>query len=89
MTMSNPYKVNFYHSEDNYSHEYCHEIQSETVDPNVYLYFKAYDMCECPEDATLSRDLFDGEDYIRAIKLGMKLANLGYDSIEVKDFIEN
>lgn len=87
--MSNPYKVNFYHSEDNYGQEYCHEIQSETVDPNVYLYFKAYDMCECPEDATLSRDLFDGEDYIRAIKLGMKLANLGYDEIEVKDFMEN
>ena len=89
MKMSNPYKVNFYHSEDNYGHEYCHEIQSETVDPDVYLYFKAYDMCECPEDATLSRDLFDGEDYIRAIKLGMKLANLGYDDIEVKDIMEN
>ena len=87
--MSNPYKVNFYHSEDIYGHEYCHEIQSETEDTDVYLYFKAYDMCECPEDATLSRDLFNGEDYIQAIKLGMKLANLGYDEIEVKDFMEN
>lgn len=85
--MGNPYRVNFYHSEDNYGHEYCHEIQSETVDSGVYLYFKAYDMCECPEDATLSRDLFDGDDYIRAIELGMKLANLGYDEIEVKDFM--
>lgn len=85
--MSNPYKVNFYHSEDNYGHEFCHEIQSVTEDPDVYLYFKAYDMCEFPEDATLSRDLFDGEDYIQEIKLGMKLANLGYDEIEVKDFM--
>ena len=85
--MSKPYKINFYHREDNYGHEYYHEIQSETVDSDVYLYFEAYDMCECPEDATLSRDLFDGEDYIEAIKLGMKLANLGYDEIEVKDFM--
>ena len=85
--MSNPYKVTFYHSEDDYGHEYCHEIQSETVDQNVYLYFKAYNMCECSEDATLSRGLFDGEDYIRAIKLSMKLVNLGYDEIEVEDFM--
>lgn len=87
--MSKPYKINFYHSEDNYGHEYRHEIQSETVDSDVYLYFKAYDVCECPEDATLFRDLFNGWDYIETIELGMQLANLGYDGIEVEHITEN
>ena len=87
--MGNPYKVKFYYSEDDFGHEYCHEIQNTTEDSGVTIYFKAYDMCECPEDATLNRDLFNGEDYIDAIKLGMKLANLGYDSIEVEYIVEN
>lgn len=82
--MANPYKVKFYHDEDYYGHEYCHEIQSVTKDPDVTVYFKAYDMCECPEDAMLNRDLFNGDDYIEAIELGMLLGNLGYDSIEVE-----
>lgn len=82
--MANPYKVKFYHDEDYYGHEYRHEIQNITEDPDATVYFKAYDMCECPEDAMLNRDLFNGDDYIRTIELGMKLANLGYDSIEVE-----
>lgn len=84
--MGKPYKVKFYHDEDYYGHEFCHEIQNVTKDPDVSVYFKAYDMCECPEDAMLNRDLFNGDDYIEAIELGMLLANLGYDSIEVEHF---
>lgn len=82
--MANPYKVKFYHDEDYYGHEFCHEIQNVTKDPDISVHFKAYDMCECPEDAMLNRDLFNGDDYIEAIELGMLLANLGYDSIEVE-----
>lgn len=85
--MANPYKVKFYHEEDSHGHEFCNEIQSVTEDPDIGLYFKAYDMCECPEDATLNRDLFNGDDYIEAIELGMLLSNLGYDSIEVEHLI--
>lgn len=82
--MNKPYKLKFYHDRDYYGHECFHEIQNETEDPDVTVYFNAYDMRECPEDATLSRDLFDGNDYIEAIELCMLLANLGYDSIEVE-----
>lgn len=87
--MANPYKVKFYHDEDYYGHEYCHEIENVTEIPNVGIYFKAYDMCECPEDATLNRDLFDGYDYLAAIELGMELAQLGYDRIEVEHIDNN
>lgn len=87
--MGKPYKVRFYHEEDNYGHEYCHEIQNVTEDPDATMYFRAYDMCEYPEDATLNRDLFNGDDYIEVIELGMLLANLGYDSIEVEHITGN
>lgn len=47
--------------------------------------FTAYNLCECPEDATVDRDLFNGYDYLDAIQLGMELAKEGYTSIEVSD----
>ena len=47
--------------------------------------FTAYNLCECPEDATVNRDLFNGDDYLDAIRLGMELAREGYTSIEVRD----
>lgn len=43
--------------------------------------FRVYNMCHCPEDATISRDLFDATDFIDAIKLGMKLYSMGYNEI--------
>lgn len=86
--MSNLFEVKFYCSEDDYGHEYCHEIHGVTNNPNIDIYFKAFDMCECPEDATLNRDLFNGNDYLKAIELGMKLANLGYDGIAVEYLID-
>ena len=46
-------------------------------------------MCGCPEDATLKRDRFDGYDYLAAIELGMKHAQLGYDRIEVEHIDNN
>ena len=81
-------KVKFYHDEEDGFDTY-HRIEDVTNDPNVNLHFRASDLCECPEDATLFRDLFNGWDYIEAIELGMKLAILGYDGIEVEDTVEN
>ena len=86
--MANPYKVKFYHNEEDGFDTY-HRIEDVTNDPNVNLHFRASDLCECPEDATLFRDLFNGWDYIEAIELGMKLAIRGYDGIEVEDTVEN
>lgn len=86
--MSNPYKVKFYHN-DNEGFDTYNRIEDVTNDPDVNLSFRASDLCECPEDATLFRALFNGWDYIETIELGMKLANLGYDSIEVEYIVEN
>ena len=82
--MSNPYKVKFYHDKDSYGIEVGHEIQNATEEDRIEVGFRAYDLCEYPEDATLNRDLFNGYEYIEALELGMKLAQLGYDSIEVE-----
>lgn len=49
---------------------------------NGTLIFSAYDLSECPEDATLFRDLFTADDYIRAIRYGIELAKQGYDGVE-------
>lgn len=87
--MSNPYKVKFYHYEDNYGIEVGHVIQNDTKEDGIEVEFRAYDLCECPEDATLNRDLFNGYEYISALELGMKLAQLGYDSIEVEHMVED
>ena len=51
--------------------------------------FTAYNLCEYPEDATVNRDLFNGDDYLDAIRLGMELAREGYTSIEVSDSEES
>ena len=86
--MANPYKVKFYHDEEDGFDTY-HRIEDVTNDPDVNLSFRASDLSECPEDATLNRDLFNGWDYIEAIELGMLLANLGYDSIEVEHIVRD
>lgn len=47
--------------------------------------FSAYDLYDCPEDATIYRELFNANDYIRALRQGMLLAQHGYDNIEIID----
>lgn len=45
--------------------------------------FSAYNLNECPEDAIISRDLFNAWDFIKAIELGMKLAKEGYVKLNI------
>ena len=44
--------------------------------------FSVYDLTEYPEDATINRDLFDADDYLRAVRYGIELAKEGYDEVE-------
>lgn len=44
--------------------------------------FSVHDLTECPEDATVNRDLFDARDYLRAVRYGIELAKAGYDEVE-------
>ena len=55
------------------------EVSSKDYD---HIHYSVYNMCDCPEDAMIGRDLFSAEDYVDALKLGMKLAEMGYTDIE-------
>lgn len=58
------------------------QVWSEDNDKVCY---DVYDLQDRPEDATIDRDLFNGYQYIDAIKLGMELSKQGYVDVEVID----
>lgn len=45
--------------------------------------FLVNDLCECPEDAIIGRDLFDADDFIYAVRLGMDLRDKGYTDLQI------
>ena len=59
------------------------EVWSDIPDEKVS--FSVYNLCECPEDAIIGRDLFDASDFIRAVELGFRIAKRGYDEIIVTE----
>lgn len=78
--------VNFITVKDSWGDVCGHKLNSPD---SKEFSFVAYDLCECPEDATIDRDLFNGNDYLDAIRLGMELAREGYTSIEVSEIEED
>ena len=78
--------VNFITVKDHWGDICGHELNSPD---SKKFKFSVYDLCECPEDATIYRDLFNGYDYLNAIQLVMELAREGYTSIEVSDSEES
>lgn len=74
--------VNFITVKDHWGDVCGHKLNSPD---SKKVIFTAYNLCECPEDATIERDLFNGYDYLAAIQLGIELAREGYTSIEVSD----
>lgn len=57
------------------------ELYSDNKD--VDIYYRVYNLCECPEDATINRDLFSAESFVETLKLGMELASKGYTDIKI------
>ena len=53
----------------------------ERVYDNDNQIFSVYDLTECPEDATIYRDLFSANQYLYAIRYGIELAKKGYDEV--------
>lgn len=51
---------------------------------NDMMQFHVSNLCECPEDAIIGRSLFDADDYIRAVRTGMRLAQYGYTELGVE-----
>ena len=48
------------------------------------VHYSVSNLCECPEDATIDRDLVSADEIVDFIKLGMRLAEKGYDRISVE-----
>lgn len=48
-------------------------------------YFSVGDLCECPEDAIIGRDLFDADDFIYAVRFGMNLRDKGYTDLQITE----
>lgn len=46
-------------------------------------HYRVHNLWDCPEDATIQRDLVPAEEIIDWIRFGMELAQKGYDDIEV------
>lgn len=57
----------------------------DLFDKEDNMVFSVYNLDGCPEDAVIGRDLFDEHDFIKAVKLGMKLAQEGYTDCKVVD----
>ena len=49
------------------------------------MVFSVLNLNECTEDAVIGRDLFDEQDFINAVKLGIKLAQEGYTDCKIVD----
>ena len=74
-----------------YKDNYCDRICSQRLEwdyDNFKGKFRVSDLCECPEDAIIGRDLFTAYDFVEAVKFGMALARKGYTELELTKIIE-
>lgn len=65
---------------DNYDECYFQELWSE----DEKVHYSVSNLCECPEDAIIDRDLVSADEIVDFIELGMRLAEKGYDRISVE-----
>lgn len=61
---------------------YYDGVTYEQVSDEEQNLFSVCNLNECPEDAIIGRDLFDANDYLTAVRYGIKLAKQGYDEVE-------
>ena len=66
--LNKPYVVQFIVDRNEDGNIIRHQVLGDGIN------FMAYNMNECPEDAVIVRDVFDGYDYIEVLRLGMELA---------------
>lgn len=71
------YKVKIENREDGWGGGSSQSI----IDEQNLLHFYVRDLYDCPEDATIYRDLFNAYDYIDTLNKGIELAKMGYDKV--------
>lgn len=47
--------------------------------------YRVNNLCDCPEDAIIPRDLISAYEYLEILELGMQLGAAGYTEAEVED----
>lgn len=67
------------YNEDDYEGIYRQNIEDKEND----IHFCVGNLDDCPEDATINRDLFNANDYVRALNKGIELAEKGYTKVEI------
>lgn len=65
---------------DDYDECYFQELWSE----DEKVHYSVSNLWECPEDATIDRDLVSAYEIVNFIELGMKLAEKGYNKISIE-----
>lgn len=71
-------KLDIYYTEDIDS---WGDRSQTIIDKENDINFGVSNLTDCPEDAIIGRDLFDSDDYIRALNKGIELANKGYTKV--------
>ena len=69
-------------------HDFYDIIDSEKLEWNHDNFngnFSVSNLCECPEDAIIGRDLFDADDFIYAVRLGINLRDKGYTDLQITE----
>ena len=69
---------------DFYEERDCYGPTYQKISDEKDILFQVSDLSEYPEDATLTRDLFSAQQYIEAVRYGIKLAKQGYDDVEMQ-----
>lgn len=54
---------------------------------DLRIKYRVSNLCECPEDAIIGRDLVSAYEWLDAVRLGMELAREGVTGLEVTDEI--
>lgn len=68
-------------------YEGCHFQELWSEDEEVH--YSVSNLWQCPEDATIDRDLVSAYEIVNFIELGMKLAEKGYNKISIEEVKEN
>lgn len=72
------YKVEVIEEIDDYIDEIRYQ---EVLSPEEKTLYSVCNMCECPEDASIERNLVSAFEYIDILNAGIKLAKQGYDKV--------
>ena len=69
---------------DLYEERNCYGLTYQEISDENEILFNVTNLDEFPEDATINRNLFSAQQYIKAVRYGIKLAKQGYDDVEMQ-----